>query len=77
MPANKEQCKAVGAAVINLFVALSDGLDLNDATQLQDLVAKAIAAVDDFQGDTDAAIAYALAGAIEAWGDRRLDVVVP
>jgi hypothetical protein len=77
MAADKEQCKNVGKAFVALLFGLRDGLDLEDAGNLQGLVSAGIAAIDDFKNDGDAATLYAISGAAEEFGDRRLDVEVP
>lgn len=71
MAANKQQCKAVGAAFLVFLYGLRDGLDASDAVATQKLVMSILPVVDDFKADTDAAACYALAGAVEAFGDKR------
>ena len=70
--ADKVQAKALGAAFVDFILGLKDGVDFADAANLQTLIAAGTQAVDDIQTDTDAAIAYALSGAAERYGDTKL-----
>lgn len=70
---NKEQPKAVGKSMVTLLYGVSDGLDVGDTANLMDLIGKVQGAVDEFKGDTDAAVAHCLAGAAEEFGDRRMN----
>ena len=69
---NKAQPKAVGKAIVQVLYGLGDGLDMSDTANLMALIQALSAAADEFKGDTDAAIAHALGGAAEEFGDRRI-----
>jgi len=72
MAADKVQCKALGEAFVALVAAVGDGVDPQDAMQLIAFVSALQNAADDIKSDTDAGIAYALSGAAEAFGNRKV-----
>jgi hypothetical protein len=74
---NKEQVKAAGGQLISLLYGFADGLDLSDSANVIAFVTSVTGAVDEFKGDTDAAILHFLAGAAEAFGDRRINPTPP
>lgn len=72
MAADKIVCKALGEKFVALIAAVGDGVDPSDAMALIGLVQALSEAADDIKSDTDAGIAYALSGASEAFGDRKV-----
>jgi len=70
--ADKAQCKAVGEAVVGLIAAVKDGVDVTDVSVLIALGTKVAAVADDLKEDTDAAVAYIVAGLTEAYGDSKV-----
>lgn len=71
MVADKAQCKAVGAAFIAVIYAIKTTGAMASLDEVMAAFTSAITATDDFKGDADAAIPYVLAGASEAYGDKK------
>ena len=71
---NHNQVKAVGARLVDLAYALSDGLDISDSDEGVALLTAFMNAADEFQGDLDAAVLDLLSGAADAWARARQNV---
>lgn len=71
MVADKAQCKAVGAALIALIYAIKETGAMGATDEAMAMFTGALAATDDLKDDTDAAVPYVLAGASEAYGDKK------
>jgi len=72
MAADKAVCKKLGSELVDLIYAIADGVDVSDAGAVIELVTALGAAASDIKADPDAAIAYVLSGASEAFGDRKV-----
>lgn len=78
MAYDKAHPTAAGRAAVALIFALKDGLQLDqDTEEMIDFLMKVTGAVDEFKGDTDAAIGHFIAGVGEEFGDRKLDAPAP
>jgi hypothetical protein len=72
MAADKAQCRAMGMAFMDAIWAVKDGLQLTqDSPAFFALLTAITSAADDIQADADAAVAYALSGATESFGDKK------
>ena len=63
--ANVQELKAVGAAFVDLVMAVRDGVGVEDLVAVQMLMAAALAAADDIQEDWDSAVLDIVGGAAE------------
>jgi hypothetical protein len=71
MVADKAQCKAVGAALVALIYAIKEQGAMGATDEAMAEFTAVLSAADDIKGDTDAAVPYVLAGAAEAYGDKK------
>jgi hypothetical protein len=75
--ANVVELKAAGAALVELILAVKDGLDAGDLIPAQALLSAVLAAADDIQEDWDSAALDIVAGAIERVAEVRRQPEVP
>ena len=75
MAYNKAEVQAVGTALYGLMKGLSNGVGVDEMTNLMSVLTAAVAASDEFRGDFDAAGLHAAAKILECFGDDRVNPV--
>lgn len=69
--ADVQQLRNVGASLVDLVMAVKDGIDVEDVLPAQTLLTAVLNAVDDIQEDPDSAILDIIAGAAGAYAEVR------
>lgn len=73
MPYEKQKVQAFGKAIIALFDALKDGLQLDqDSDEIVSMIQAASAAAPSIQAEADAAALHTASVLLDAIGDRRV-----
>ena len=75
MAYDKQELQAVGAKLVDLVIALSDGAGVEDLEEGVAFLTAAASQGASIASDTDAAVADILAGAASAFADLKRDVV--
>lgn len=73
MAYDKVELQAVGAKLVDLVLALADGVGVDDLDEGTAFLVAASSVASDIAGDPDAAIADILAGAASAFADLKRD----
>ena len=74
---NKEQPMDTGRKLVELILALKDGVDVEDSDEFISFGTALMGSIDEIKEDTDAAVLHLVSGITDRLGDERLDPPTP
>ncbi len=77
MAYNKEQPLDTGRKLVELILALKDGLDVEDSDEFIAFGTALMGSVDEIKEDTDAAVLHLISGMTDRFGDERINPPTP